>query len=104
MCSELFGTGMADLGPMYLSDWPPQMGQICDLFKLHFSTFSLTEPKCTNYDLKKSWICPFWDQSDKTDHRVSPARLLVSASADPTIGSDVIRRQTDGARREVIAE
>ena len=34
------------------------------LFKISFSTFWLTEPKCTETDLKKSQICPIWDQSD----------------------------------------
>ena len=35
------------------------------LFKISFSTFWLTEPKCTETDLKKSQICPIWDNLTK---------------------------------------
>ena len=35
------------------SDWP-QMGQIRGLFQIRFNTFWLTEPKCTESDLKKN--------------------------------------------------
>ena len=35
------------------------------LFKISFSTFWLSEPKCTETDLKKSQICPIWGQSDQ---------------------------------------
>ena len=34
------------------------------LFKISFSTFWRTAPKCTETDLKKSQICPIWGQSD----------------------------------------
>ena len=33
-------------------------------FKISFSTFWLTEPKCTKTDLKKSHICPICDKSE----------------------------------------
>ena len=38
----------------------PQIWQIWDLFKLHFSTFCSPSQNVLNYDLKKSRICPFW--------------------------------------------
>ena len=34
------------------------------LFKISFSTFWLSEPKCTETDLKKSQICLIWGQSE----------------------------------------
>ena len=33
-------------------------------YRISFSTFWLTEPKCTETDLKKSQICPIWGHSD----------------------------------------
>ena len=46
--------------------WPqsgsdlPEMGQFREFFQIRFSTFWLSEPKCTESDLKNSRICPFW--------------------------------------------
>ena len=43
------------------------------LFKISFSTFWRLAPKCTETDLKKSQICPIWDQSEslkpKSNHK-----------------------------------
>ena len=55
-----------------LSELAPN-GTNLGLFKISFSTFWRLAPKCTETDLKKSQICPIWDQSEslkpKSNHK-----------------------------------
>ena len=37
-----------------------QMRKIWDVLRSVFSIFWLVEPKCTETDLRKSQMCPFW--------------------------------------------
>ena len=50
------GIGVSRLHPNLVRQAPNKTN--LGLFKISFSTFGLTEPKCTETDLKKSQICP----------------------------------------------
>ena len=63
VCSELFGTGMSDLGPIWVRLAPKwdKSGTFSNHISVHFRLPSLNVLK---YELKKSRICPLLDHSN----------------------------------------